>query len=167
MNKEDENTHQYIKCANCNGNHLAFSRDCTVYQKRIEAVEKRRMLTGNNNKKQAYVPAPLPTTNPWNSKKSHEAPAPRWPNNNLSSVAPPKMNENAQNKDAQATFNTLVSELNMLNQLIDLEKMVRLVRTLNSQLRGCTNELDKFLKFNQFCQTYFMTNDNSATRCQP
>lgn len=53
----------------------------------------------------------------------------------------------------------------MLNQLIDLEKMVRLVRELNSQLRGCSSDLEKFMKLSKFCQTQFKATEAEINQC--
>lgn len=119
------------------------------------------------------MPAPLPATNPWlrNQGKtnylSNIRTTPGLNYEHVSDPIPSKVNPNSfQNGTPQNNFNSLVGEFNLLNQLIDLEKMVRLVRELNSQLRGCTNELNKFIKFNQFCQSKFMANTNTANTCQ-
>lgn len=36
VHKDDKDTAKYIKCANCLGSHLAFSRECPIYIKKIE-----------------------------------------------------------------------------------------------------------------------------------
>lgn len=169
VNKNDESTHENITCANCKGNHLAFSRNCPVYQSRLTANMNRKNTTATFNKKPEFVPAPTPTTNPWMRNQKHVTERTNIEPNStqnlekVSSVIYPQ----SVNPDPQSNFSTLTEELNVLNQLIDLEKMVRLVKELNLQLRGCTNELDKFLKFNKFCQNFSMANTNIAYSCNP
>lgn len=155
VKKDEETTHQNIKCANCQGNHLAFSKNCPVYQKRIERMETKKQQSSPSTKKQNFIPAPLPTTNPWLNNRGGRF-------NDVSRVPPPP-----EKVDTQTNFNSLVSEFNMLNQLVDLEKMVRLVRELNMQLRGCTSDLEKFLKFSKFCQTQFKATETEINQCLP
>lgn len=176
VDKEKEETHQNIKCANCQGNHLAFSKDCPAYLKRLEDIERRKnKLTKPAHKKPVFVPAPEPTTNPWKNQTATTSarrmgitPTTNMRSNYVSSVISHQVGSSLpQNSNPQTNFSSLLTELNVLNQLIDLEKMVRLVRELNLHLRGCTNELEKFLKFHQFCQNSFEANEISALSCQP
>lgn len=174
VNKDNKETHQNIKCANCKGKHLAFSKDCPVYQNRVEQMEQRKILTKRpSQKKPTFVPAPMPLNSPWisnNMNRGRITGTNGTPSMfNVSSVIPNRVtNENEHNKnDSQSNFSSLINELNVLNQLIDLEKMVRLVRELNIQLRDCTTDQEKIFKFNQFCQTHFKTNEISANPCLP
>lgn len=62
VKKDEETTHQNIKCANCQGNHLAFSKDCPVYQKRIERMKnnKTALVTKNKRSYQHRCPQQTP-----------------------------------------------------------------------------------------------------------
>lgn len=159
VRKEDPNTHENIKCANCKGSHLAFSKECPVYKKRVEATEAKKQKISPINKRPNYVPAPLPATNPWTNNRGNP-----WTSKE---VIEPNVSNAPQINDSQLNFNNMVSEFQTLNQLIDIDKMVRLVRELNSQLRGCNSEFEKFMHFNKFCQTLFKATESELNRCLP
>lgn len=173
VSKTDEKTHQYVKCANCGGNHVAFSKTCPEYQKRIEAIERRKLSNGSaTNRKSAFIPAPMPKTNPWNGNhpdmRRETAPGSFITNNYVSTGNQSKHNDRMnETTDTPNNFSALAREMTELNQLIDLGKMVRLVRQLNSELRGCSNEIDKFIKFNQFCQNNFKAIETAANSWHP
>lgn len=176
VDKENKETHQHIKCANCQGSHLAFSKDCPAYQTKVKDIERRKT---NSSKpvlrKPSFMPAPMPTTNPWlNRMKPREArnmplaPPPNVRNNYVSSVISQEFTgPSPQKSDHQTNFSSLIGEFNVLNQLIDLERMVRLVRELNSQLRSCKDEMEKFFILNQFCQFHFKANETTTNQWRP
>lgn len=157
--KEIPETHKHIKCANCQGSHLAFSRDCPVYKKRVESSKNERRKTTKSNeaeKTPKYVPSTGPTINPWIRepqlrRESYEMIQTRLHNN----------------KDNQHSVQTLISEFNELDKLINIDNMIRLVRELNLTLRTCDNQLDKFLKFREFCNKISMADNNKESQCLP
>lgn len=128
---------------------------------KVDTTDTRKQHASNISKRPKFIPAPIPTTNPWNNNRGQKA-------NEVNRVAPPQTNNVTHQRDQpQTSFNTLVSEFQMVNQLIDLDKMIRLVRELNLELTNSTNELEKFVKFNKFCQTHFMANESQNNRCLP
>lgn len=171
VDKDNNETHSFIKCANCGGNHVAFSKECPHYKKRLALIEQRKEQAYNNGRKTGYtpinktnyVPAPVPEVNPWvntgrsilqtGQKPTERAFIPRT--------------INTEEPDPQMNFNSLVSEVTELNQLINVEHMVKLIRELNSQLRTCQSELEKFSKFNNFCQVNFKADFEKAKQCIP
>lgn len=101
------------------GNHLAFSKDCPVYKKRVEDIERRKnKISKPVQRKQIFVPAP--TTNPWQNQATTSTArhmgitaASNTRSNYVSSVI-------SQSQNPQTNFSSLLNELNVLNQLIDL-----------------------------------------------
>lgn len=164
--KDQAQTHCLIKCANCSGNHVAFSRECPLYKKRIELMEQRKDRTKNNgrkpthpsNNKNSYVPAPLPRVNQW-FKNSDSSIA---PNNVQRSIIREGISHTNNQQETHTNFQSLVSEFGELNRLINLDNMIKLVRDINSQLRCCKNELEKFMKFNKFCMDNFLACETTA-----
>lgn len=76
VKKEDIATHANIKCPNCQGKHLAFSKDCAVYLRRLELISKSKTRRAETfNPKPQFIPAPIPKNNPWtrtyNNQQSH------------------------------------------------------------------------------------------------
>lgn len=141
----DKNTHKNIKCANCDGKHLANDLQCPINNYKIEqldnkktdaAANKTSRQYGNQQNNQQYIPAPIPQNNMW----SRGNPLNRRPEN-------PLINQTGSTHD---DFKQLTNEFTELNKLIDTKKMVQLVRELNNRFRSCQSQLDKLLIFNQF-----------------
>lgn len=156
VSKDDVNTHQHIKCPNCEGKHLAFSQDCPVYIRRVELINKSKERRNYQQHQPAprYIPAPPPKTNPWlaqNRSQNHqvaEQAQPRQVNNLFQN------NVESENSDNN-TFTTLLGEFQTLNSLVDLEYMLKLVKELNLKLINCKNEMEQFLVINRFCSERF------------
>ena len=58
------------KCCNCSGKHPANYRNCPHYLEKLEVIAKKnprvlQKLTGEPTKKDEYIPAPAPASNPW------------------------------------------------------------------------------------------------------
>lgn len=152
--KDNPETHIHVKCANCNGSHVAFSKDCPVIQRRQKLTEtikntrvdklhtKRPALMNRTN----YVDAPLPRVNVWAQPTGLAQRTPAVPAND------PMM---AGDMGTANNFKDLVSEFNVLNDLIDINKMLHLVRELNRLLATCKDGLEKFVTLNNFCQKHF------------
>lgn len=176
--KEDPNTHTNIKCANCQGPHLSFSKECPIIIKKQEVAKSKQINARSRITK--YVNAPIPTVNPWAKHQATEnGHIPKTSVNNLvpnsalieksenSATNSAIMNKSSVNSaNPQLIFKELVSEFSTLNQTVDLLKMLNLVRELNSELKNCSNEMEQFMTINTFCQTKFMAN-NSSQRTWP
>lgn len=172
VRKDDPTTAPFIKCANCKGPHLAMSNHCPTYRKRLEILERQRL---DGTKKHAtrapakisYIPAPIPSINAWNHKRN-QLPLSRVAGNiaTQSSEIPQNMNR-LQNHNSGDNFNSLVSEFIELDSLINMNRMISLVRSLNAALRKCVSELDKFQTFNSFCLQNFGADKTVPSQCRP
>lgn len=169
VKKDDPNTSVYIKCANCKGKHLAFSTECPVYQSKIGSISNQQNNSNKNTKRLQpnikFVPAPIPE-NVWQRKRFERA------TETPSNSAQPKNNSGVPvirqiNSSDNNNFDELVSEFKELNSLIDVNNMLALVRSLNSTLKACTNEKQKFFAFNNFCQLNFGSDSTSSPQCLP
>lgn len=152
------------KCANCGAAHLSNSTECVVYKK---ALEKTRITKENNEPAPAYRPAPLPTQNYWERRKTNQQ------NQNSSNGAhiqqetqhperrQPINRTNYNNQvstDSISQVNELTSEYIELNRLINVDRMLSLVRQLNAKLRTCTDSLSQFAAFNTFVNELISSN---------
>lgn len=123
-----------------------------------------------------YVDAPVPKANPWfqNNKEipnkenipqsvraSVSVLVPNSAQNQYSASNSVNNKNTAKSDNPQELFKDLVSEFSTLNQSVDLLKMLNLVRELNSELKNCSNNFEKFMTINNFCQTKLMANDCS------
>lgn len=156
VKKEDPNTNKHIKCANCLGNHLAFDKECPVFLRKLELKNK----TTKERLAPKFVAAPIPTTNPWFKNRTAN-PNTALPQN--TTAQPTQQHQQQQQQQTQqhpnnqlSGFNELTNEIAQLNQLINIEKMLQLVKELNAKLRSCTSEMEKFLAFNNFVQNKFV-----------
>lgn len=161
--KKEEN-----KCANCKQvGHKAFSTECPVYVKRLAHIKKAAPTTTPR-----YVDAPTPAVNAWNTRMT----AP--PATNLRQQAPPTPTtastnpeqfpalapkprpqvvtqqnnpHTVDNQDASMTnFNLLTNEFQKLNSLVNVEKMLNLVVSLNRELEKTNTNIEKFMVMNNF-----------------
>ena len=57
------------------------------------------------------------------------------------------MTSSYENQQNLHDFHTLMGEINILNELCDLGKMLRLVRNLNGKLVNCKSDLEKLQIF--------------------
>lgn len=146
------------KCANCGEEHTANSINCKVYQARLDWLESRKYRapltttrdpqrppnTSNPRQFPALKPAPLPAFNPWTGGRTA-----------IQRHPPPASNNEGQrlreSESSASGFSELCGEINALNQLIDVNKMLGLVKNLNAQLAHCKTEFEKFQVFNSFC----------------
>lgn len=133
-----------LKCANCNQNYPANSTECKEYLRKIEFIQNKRQQNTKIYKKQEaiqkFIPAQIPTNNP--SAKGNPFTATRDP-------VPATQLPNPHSKQT-LSFNELVSEIDELNLLIDINKMLNAVKQLNQILKSCNSELQKFKAFFDF-----------------
>lgn len=156
--KDKVDTHINIECANCDESHVAFSKESPIIKNRIKIAEqmKNKLQDKSNfNKsfrpnKTNYVMAPPPQVNAWTHRNI---------NNGQQVVA----DQGSTQTTASNDLSGLVREFNVLNNLIDLSKMLNLVRELNKVLANCKDDLEKFEKLNEFCQTNFKANKFSSS----
>lgn len=162
-----------VKCANCDGKHPANSVDCPVYIRKIEWLDNNRKVNRPQAPQQKpkqtppsvdrfnfprLKPAPLPKDNKWFARanqRTEVSPTTTASNNNIGYSARAGEIESASdnhNSDPMCGMNTLTNELNKLDKLIDINKMIGLVRDLNNKLTSCQTEMEKFQCFYKFCQ---------------
>lgn len=169
------------KCINCNGDHYAYDIKCPTYEEKIEQInaKKQPVMPKQQTNKQfnvqnkaefpniRYRPAPVPHTNPWKTqpsgieRTSEAAHGSQQVNSKrlMTPIDPPHGNTNpfASNKDTVTQFSELKDEINKLNSLVDISKMIQAIRELNQQLVNCQNSSAKaiaFINFIQNCETY-------------
>lgn len=174
VKKEDASSSIFIKCANCSGPHLAMSTECPAYLSKLESIERQREMEGNSQRiiprRTQFIPAPIPE-NAWKRNRTGK-------NQNVAPPSTPTTSEQARrntNKQDNVempdlgdnNFTSLVSEFNELNSLVDLNYMISLVRKLNSTLKNCKNDLEKFITVNNFCKHNFGAENSSTTQCLP
>lgn len=171
--KGDENTTQFIKCVNCNGKHLAMSTECQVYLNKLDAMdrqreEKSRRQTKSRLSNRKYEPAPIPQTNAW--QKPQRGPTTIHEPTILASgarISATLTKGSNPGPPGDNQFDMLVSEFKELNSLINMNRMITLVRTLNASLKSCTTELEKFNTFTIFCQNNFGAETTSTAQNSP
>lgn len=171
IKEHNEENQKKLRCINCKQNHTANSTQCPIYIAKIEQIE-RRKRPNNAPAKTAvpkYIPAPIPTTNPWSMGNPFNRTAQNQ--QQIRTTAPPTDyahghgSTNLQIHTQPSTSNNiynLIGEFDELNKMIDIDRMFAYVKELNNQLRSCNNELEKFITFNNFCKKYF-----SASGCPP
>ncbi|XP_076660776.1 uncharacterized protein LOC143364175 [Halictus rubicundus] len=57
-----------------------------------------------------------------------------------------------QDKGDLSDFISLTNEINQLNKLVNIKQMLDLVRELNNQIKHCSNKVEQFQIFIEFCQ---------------
>ncbi|GLV61297.1 hypothetical protein CBL_21119, partial [Carabus blaptoides fortunei] len=94
------------KCSNCAGPHPANYIKCPTYLRKLQQREK--LSHQRNPNKPAYVPAPPPSTNAWQTRK--EAMPPTARNAYKEQYSPMNRRQNEENSpSSQATINKSVS----------------------------------------------------------
>jgi hypothetical protein len=130
-----------LKCANCKENHAANDTSCSVYKSRMEHLGNE---VGKNNSK-AFVPAPAPTTNPWNKETSN---AQINANKKNTETGPTPQQNREKLSEAQtpdtASATSLFAELRRLNNQINIKEVLRAIRDLNNLLAKANTKDQKF-----------------------
>ncbi|KAJ3616680.1 hypothetical protein MTP99_014375 [Tenebrio molitor] len=127
-----------IKCANCNQGHVANDTICPVYQKRIENINLIKEQQNTTKHTETLVPAPIPTTNPWNKNKTENS-----AQTSQSNKSPTENNQPAT-ATATATATGLLTELKKLNELININEVIRAISDLNKMLSKTESKEQKF-----------------------
>lgn len=170
------------KCVNCSGAHTACDTECPVYVKLAETRKnKGRTTTPKQVPRPAprHLPAPPPTTNIWDERrKQHarsqaatEAPAtapstsarPTRPEppaeirfdhkETISATRPLKTTHEQGANRRKAELSDLVGAITELDSLINIDLMFERVTKLNTILRTCRNETERFQTFCDFYKT--------------
>ena len=136
------------KCCNCGKEHRANSRECEMYAKRVNAITSKRPPKPIP-KKRPDVPPPTPRDFPtpiWSieDKDACRETTPAWVNTRYNHT------DNEMAKD----FEELASTMKNIGELIDVKKMLSMFKTLESKLRLCVNEREKFATFFSFLANY-------------
>lgn len=124
--------------------------------------------------KQRYLPAPLPVSNPWtrqdneNGTKGHQPRPPQEPRTNtatqaqqveeMTPTAPRSAAHQQQVSHTTATkidhqLNELSVEFKKLNSFVNLNNLLKAIRSLNTLLEGCQTPISKFETVNNFFLT--------------
>lgn len=160
VDKEDKSTHNNIKCPNCEGPHIATSKDCPVYIRRLEIINiNKAKRAERSTPKLNLIPAPLPKSNPWINRNLPTQPPYL---HTIPEQSHHLHNNQNDNRDNTNTLMTLMGEFQTLNTLIDLNHMLMLVRELNTKLSLYKNNpMQQFVVFSEFCKEKF--NNSSST----
>ncbi|CAH1104653.1 unnamed protein product [Psylliodes chrysocephalus] len=143
-------------CVNCGGDHPANYTKCKAYTERLNRLEERK----KPQQQTRYVPAPVPTVNRWENRKTtsrSKEEFPALPSRSQNSNEVIEVNqkierprpENSQGK-IMTDVSTLNHELNELNKIINIGEMTRAVRELNVKMRQCKTGQELFETYNDF-----------------
>lgn len=144
------------KCVNCGGPHPANNVECTVYLQKLKAIQNniagrqqqpRKPPNSNEFPALRYRPAPSPATNSWKAAAHSTA----TQQQHLQQQQQQQESARVQKGEANE-ISELTSELNSLNEMINVSAMLAAVKDLNSKLRLCKSALEKFTVFNSFAQ---------------
>ena len=131
------------KCVNCEGNHPANYSKCPAYLNHLERIKYRHQPTTAKHTIRPVVnsenfPA-LPT------QKSRDTPARAiW--KTQAPQATPASKRNTMGQEL-SDLNELMTEMDRLNQICNIGKLLNLVKDLNNKLAHCTNDLDRLYVF--------------------
>lgn len=149
----DRKDEDELKCANCSEKHTANSTECRIYKAKIAQIESRNIFAPPQMR---YVAAPAPVTNAWDARRQALAaqnetmmtPEPRTTRPPL--LLTPPTNKPSQIAGGTNQLSSITDEFNKLNQLIDLDQMLKRVKYLNNKLENCNSEIEKFQVFYKF-----------------
>lgn len=152
------------KFGNCQQSHPANSKECTVYKKALaksryhkqkgnpaSTSRPKELQLENDNYNQVnygHRPNDFPSLPACNMTTS-AIPLPT-PNGNLGNVLPVPPTNDKSNFD---NFNELMAEISKLHQMINIDKMLQLVKELNKRLVGTKTTAEKFNVFISFTNT--------------
>ncbi|KAJ3629934.1 hypothetical protein MTP99_014296 [Tenebrio molitor] len=135
------------RCANCSGNHTANNIECPVYIQKLDAAQEKRTRRNNISDKSKLVPAPPPARNAWEKRTSttgHEA----TPTHNRTTDTTIGDNPQAQ----QSNTMNLLTQIKELNNLCNINNLIRALTDLNKLLRKTTTSEERFMTVLQFTQ---------------
>lgn len=138
-----------LKCANCEGEHLANSTECEAYKSRTKWLDEKSNKNKNKNRMHKEPERP-------NIGSRKEFPEPRWarepaPNNSYweRRKEPMRTNE-AESTGAMGSMKELISEINKLDSMLNIQHMLEQIKVLNAKLARCTERSQKFEVFCKF-----------------
>ena len=138
-------------CANCQKEHRANSKECETYTKRVSFLSSQRYKSQPPKR----PPAPPPPTRDDFPHPGWETCAPEgrgnpaaWNTSRAADVREVFPRETVQD------FTELTNVMKSIQQLIDVKKMLTIFKNLESNLKNCSNEQEKFAVF-----FTFMTNN--------
>ncbi|KAJ3617073.1 hypothetical protein MTP99_009127 [Tenebrio molitor] len=135
------------RCANCSGTHTANNIECPVYIQKLDAAQEKRTRRNNISDKSKLVPAPPPARNAWEKRTSttgHEA----TPTHNRTTDTTIGDNPQAQ----QSNTMNLLTQIKELNNLCNINNLIRALTDLNNLLRKTTTSEERFMTVLQFTQ---------------
>lgn len=160
-------------CVNCKGSHPANSTECTVYVQKIEKITSQPKAHKRIGKvinlspdqfpelKQRYLPAPPPVRNAWNSRMEQAAmttqanqqvnqPILASSQETTSSAPGITRSQQVSHLKIDQQINELSAEFKKLNSFVNLNNLLKAIRTLNTLLEGCQTSISKFETVNNF-----------------
>lgn len=144
-----------VQCTNCKQNHTANFSGCPVYLKYLETIESSKF---NINNTKANQHGNINTTNNTFTSKftqpgiSYANVAKTQSQNTVNTN--PITNCNLNTDPNLTSFNDLITELNKLNKLCNLNQMFQMVRELNVNLSKCTDNVQRLMVFHTISQKY-------------
>lgn len=142
----DKNPAAPPKCVNCGGEHTANYSKCEKYLKHLEKVNsKRHSRTKQHNTKKGNQAFSLANEKfpPLRVRTNHIQP----PSTQTSTLRTTETEwGQSRHREEKGTenlnsFQRLIEEIDKLNSLIDIGKMLRLVKTLNNKLSNCNDKV--------------------------
>lgn len=144
--------HEKAFCVNCKGDHRANSRMCPEYIKRVKMIEQQRALRSQhvnkhyrnevpilNTRNYPILPTPQPTPRAWQQQHQQHQ---RQQQHTTSVNSNQNYNE----------FQELLSEIQKLNSLCNITKMLALVKLLNAKMEKAQNPVEKLQIFSEIVQ---------------
>lgn len=142
------------KCCNCSGDHPASFTGCPSYQK---FLEKRLRLQANTERTDLLPKPNFNTKNLHTKQNSFNNNSHHFPTLNSVSL-PPRSNITPSKTFADATktlnsnkdlsdFNSLLSELNKLSKMVNIQNMLNVICNLNAKLATCHSGFEKLQAF--------------------
>ena len=125
------------RCINCDENHPANSIHCVVYKDKISSIKNKKQKQTTNR----YIPAPIPERSAWETPRQNQT------------IKRQENHDNSQRRPEEKKlddFNKLNAEIEKLNTLINIPKMLKLITELNKKLENCRSERESFLTYHNF-----------------
>lgn len=143
-------------CTNCEGGHVASNLECPVYKGLLADAKRDSRRSTQKAATSTYEPAPLPATNVWHDRERRRLETLSQPATRSASQPPLRPTQPSSQRpgysgtSAIETLDQLGAEMNRLNELIDVSKVLAALRDLNAQLSNCKDEVSRFTTFLTF-----------------
>lgn len=139
-----------VECCNCNGPHAANFAECPKLIEYLDSIEKRK-----SNKKQSTQTQPNKFVSNYirpNIQYSQVA-ALRNSQTNPTPIAQTVDGPNKVVNNQTDAFSLLNSEIEELNKICNLEKMIQIVRNLKAELINAKSDIERIRIFDKYSQT--------------